>query len=108
MGDRVIKSVARMLKKRLRKTDFVGRYGGEEFAIILPDTDIETSIKVLDDVRQNFSQITQQNNDDQFYCTLSAGVTQLSSKDNMDSLLNTADEALYQAKNTGRNKVCSI
>ncbi len=108
VGDRVIKSVARMLKKRLRKTDFIGRYGGEEFAIILPDTDIETAIKVLDDVRQNFSQITQQNNDDQFYCTLSAGVTQLSSKDNMDSLLNTADEALYQAKNTGRNKVCSI
>ena len=108
VGDRVIKSVARMLKKRLRKTDFVGRYGGEEFAIILPGTDIETAIKVLDDVRENFSQITQQNNDDQFYCTLSAGVTQLSSKDNMDSLLNTADEALYHAKNTGRNKVCSI
>ena len=106
VGDRVIKSVARMLKKRLRKSDLIGRYGGEEFAIILPETDIKTANKLLDDVRQNFSQITQQSHDDQFYCTLSTGATQLQPNDGLDSLINTADEALYEAKNTGKNKVC--
>ncbi len=106
VGDRVIKSVARMLKKRLRKSDIIGRYGGEEFAIILPETDIKTANKLLDDVCQNFSQITQQSHNDQFYCTLSAGATQLRPSDGLDSLINTADEALYEAKNTGKNKVC--
>ena len=106
VGDRVIKSVARMLKKRLRKSDLIGRYGGEEFAIILPDTDINMAHKLLDDIRQNFSQITQQSHDAQFYCSLSAGATQLSPNDSPDSLINTADEALYEAKNSGRNKVC--
>jgi len=106
VGDRVIKSVARMLAKRLRKSDLIGRYGGEEFAIILPETDIETACKLLNDVRQNFSQIVQQNNEDQFSCTLSAGVTQLLPNGNPDSLINTADDALYNAKNAGRNQVC--
>jgi diguanylate cyclase (GGDEF)-like protein len=106
IGDRVIKSVARMLKKRLRKSDLIGRYGGEEFAIILPDTDINMAHKLLDDIRQNFSQITQQSHDAQFYCSLSAGATQLSPNDSPDSLIKTADEALYEAKNSGRNKVC--
>ena len=48
MGDRVIKSLALFLKQRLRKTDFIGRYGGEEFAIVMPDTDIEAAHKLLD------------------------------------------------------------
>ncbi len=106
VGDRVIKSIARMLKKRLRKSDLIGRYGGEEFAIILPETELNTAKKLLDDVRQNFSQITQQDHETQFYCTLSAGVTQLSKSDSLDSLVNTADEALYEAKHAGRNQVC--
>ncbi len=105
VGDRVIKSVARMLKKRLRKSDVIGRYGGEEFAIILPESNIEVATKLLDDVRQNFSQITQQNHEVQFFCTLSAGVTQLSPNDSLDSVINRADAALYEAKNAGRNKV---
>lgn len=106
VGDRVIKSVARMLTKRLRKSDLIGRYGGEEFAIILPDTDIETARKLLDDVRVSFSQIVQQNNEVQFSCTLSAGVTQFTENSSINSIISTADDALYEAKNSGRNKVC--
>lgn len=106
VGDRVIKSVARMLTKRLRKSDLIGRYGGEEFAIILPETDLQTANKLLDDVRQNFSQIVQQNNEVQFSCTLSAGVTQLQQNGTLDSLIKLADSALYEAKNSGRNRVC--
>lgn len=107
VGDRVIKNVARMLTKRLRKSDLIGRYGGEEFAIILPETDIKTAGKLLDDVRRNFSQIVQQNNEIQFSCTLSAGVAQLQPNGSLDSLINAADDALYEAKNFGKNKVCA-
>lgn len=106
-GDRVLKSMARMLKKRLRKSDLVGRYGGEEFAIILPQTDLKTAEALLNDVRQTFALITQQSPGSQFFCTLSAGVAQLRPDDTADRLISNADEALYQAKNSGRNTVCA-
>jgi diguanylate cyclase (GGDEF)-like protein len=105
-GDRVLKNVARMLKKRLRKSDLIGRYGGEEFAIILPETDVKTAEKILNDVRENFSRITQQNANDQFCCTLSAGITQLIPGDSIDRMISAADTALYEAKKGGRNRVC--
>lgn len=106
-GDRVLKSMARMLKKRLRKSDLVGRYGGEEFAIILPQTDLKTAEALLNDIRQTFALITQQSPGSQFFCTLSAGVAQLRPDDTADRLISNADEALYQAKNSGRNTVCA-
>lgn len=105
VGDRVIKSVARMLIKRLRKSDMVGRYGGEEFAIIFPDTDIKTAKKILDDVRESFSKIIQQSEAGQFSCTFSVGVTTLVTESDINSVINIADEALYDAKHHGRNNV---
>ena len=56
-GDRVIKSLSRLLKQRLREADMVGRYGGEEFAVILSNTDGATAVKVLDSIRKDFSQL---------------------------------------------------
>jgi diguanylate cyclase (GGDEF)-like protein len=106
VGDRVIKSISRMLTKRLRKSDLIGRYGGEEFSVILPETDTETARKLLDDVRNNFSQITQQYNDIQFSCTISVGITGMTPASSLDSMLNVADEALYEAKKSGKNAVC--
>jgi diguanylate cyclase (GGDEF)-like protein len=95
-----------MLTKRLRKSDLVGRYGGEEFAIILPETEIETAKKLLDKVCHDFSQLKLQYNDVQFNCTLSAGLTHRVSTSNEDDLIRIADEALYEAKTSGKNKVC--
>lgn len=107
VGDRVIKSVARILSRRLRKSDHVGRYGGEEFAVVLPETELAAASKVLDEVRENFSRIVQQTNGIQFTSTISIGVAQLLPSDSIDCLINAADEALYEAKNTGKNRVCT-
>ena len=57
MGDKVIKSLSLFLKQRLRRTDSIGRYGGEEFAVILPNTNAESAYQVMDEIRQRFSEI---------------------------------------------------
>ncbi len=105
MGDRVIKSLALFLKQRLRKTDFIGRYGGEEFAIVMPDTDQELAHKVLNQIRQRFAEIHYPAQPVDLSCSFSAGVVQMHG--DADSLLmaSQADEALYRAKNNGRNQV---
>ncbi len=105
MGDRVIKSLALFLKQRLRKTDFIGRYGGEEFAIVMPNTGLDAAHKVLDEIRQRFAEIHYPAQPQDLFCTFSAGVVELS--DDLDALTmaTAADEALYRAKAAGRNRV---
>ncbi|WP_397450101.1 diguanylate cyclase [Pseudomonas sp. NA-150] len=105
MGDRVIKSLALFLKQRLRKTDYIGRYGGEEFAVVMPDTELSSAYKVLDEIRQRFAEIHYPAQPVDLSCTFSAGVVELS--DDADSLMlaTLADDALYRAKDAGRNQV---
>ncbi|RMQ24538.1 Response regulator [Pseudomonas syringae pv. actinidiae] len=107
MGDRVIKSLALFLKQRLRKTDFIGRYGGEEFAIVMPDTDIHNAHKVLDEIRHRFAEIHYPAQPVDLFCTFSAGVVSLGADDDSLSLASQADIALYRAKHAGRNQVHS-
>ncbi|MDF7797141.1 response regulator [Pseudomonas syringae] len=108
MGDRVIKSLALFLKQRLRKTDFIGRYGGEEFAIVMPDTDIQSAHRVLDDIRHRFAEIHYPAQPADLFCTFSAGVVALGADDDSLSLASHADTALYCAKHAGRNRVHSV
>lgn len=105
MGDRVIKSLALFLKQRLRKTDHIGRYGGEEFAVVLPDTDAATAAKVLDEIRKRFAEIHYPAQPHDLSCTFSCGIAEL--RDGLDGnqLSKQADEALYVAKHGGRNRV---
>ncbi|MEB0041653.1 MULTISPECIES: PleD family two-component system response regulator [unclassified Pseudomonas] len=105
MGDRVIKSLALFLKQRLRKTDYIGRYGGEEFAVVMPDTDLHNAHRVLDEIRQRFAEIHYPAQPVDLCCTFSAGVVELC--DGADSLMlaTLADDALYRAKDAGRNQV---
>jgi len=105
MGDRVIKSLALFLKQRLRKSDHIGRYGGEEFAVILPDTDAATAARVLDDIRQRFSEIHYPAQPQDLRCTFSCGIAQLAGSIDAGGLSQQADTALYRAKHGGRNQV---
>lgn len=108
MGDKVIKSLALFLRQRLRRTDSIGRYGGEEFAVVLPNTDAESAQKVMNDIRQHFSEIAFPAPTGNLSCTFSAGIVQYSADMNdidATQLAGYADEALYAAKHAGRNCV---
>ena len=103
-GDRVIKSLALFLKQRLRKSDLIGRYGGEEFAVILPDTNAAAASKVLDSIRRRFAELRHPAQTQDLSCTFSCGVVELNDQDTA-TLSQQADEALYLAKRGGRNQV---
>jgi len=105
MGDRVIKSLSRLLQQRLRKTDIVGRYGGEEFAVILTDTDGDTAFNVMNEIRMGFEQIRQQGENGEFSVTFSCGLAVFPMFKTAAELGSAADKALYEAKRGGRNRV---
>lgn len=108
MGDRVIKSLALFLKQRLRKTDYIGRYGGEEFAVVMPDTDLKSAYSVLDEIRRRFAEIHYPAQPVDLFCTFSAGVVELGEGDDALMMASQADEALYLAKKAGRNQVHTL
>lgn len=104
-GDRVLKSLAQLLREQLRKSDQIGRYGGEEFGIIMPDTQAITACEIIEDLHKRFAQLTHQDDGREFTCSFSAGIACASAFDQEKNLIKAADEALYQAKEMGRNMV---
>jgi diguanylate cyclase (GGDEF)-like protein len=104
-GDRVLKSLARMLQQRLRTSDLVGRYGGEEFVVLMPETDGQLALTVIDSVRERFSQVSHRSGPDEFCVTFSGGVAVLQPFGDASALSESADIALYQAKHHGRNQL---
>jgi diguanylate cyclase (GGDEF)-like protein len=104
-GDRVIKSLSRLLQQRLRKTDIIGRYGGEEFAVILKDTDGPSALTALDNIRKAYEQIAQQSDSGEFSVTFSCGLAEFPEFCTATAISNAADKALYEAKGGGRNRV---
>jgi diguanylate cyclase (GGDEF)-like protein len=104
-GDRVLKSLARYLSQRLRKSDVIGRYGGEEFAVILPDTPLQAAIGLLNELRLGFAHIHHRGSGKDFTVKLSAGLASYPDYRNPTALIEAADQALYLAKRQGRNQV---
>jgi diguanylate cyclase (GGDEF)-like protein len=104
-GDKVIQSLAEVIKKTVRETDLVGRYGGEEFAIILTDTSIDAGFCVAERIRKAVEQECVEYEGQQITFTVSLGLAEYNQryKSNM-SWLEAADQALYQAKENGRNQ----
>jgi diguanylate cyclase len=109
MGDECLRMVGEILRASLRSPSDTGaRYGGEEFAMILPDTDYEDALAVVERVRARIHASPVEFDGVVLELTLSAGVTAHSVNESVtpDQLLMEADEALYHAKETGRNRVC--
>ncbi len=107
-GDKVIKAIAHLLRQRLRKTDAVGRYGGEEFVAVLPRCGRDEAVMLMEDVRQRFREISFSAGELTFNVTLSAGIAAYRPGiERAEQLLQEADAALYRAKSEGRNKLCT-
>ncbi len=106
VGDEVIKLLARTLRQRLRATDIVGRYGGEEFAVILPDTGSNNARMVIDALRESFHgrELPGQGGS-AFHASFSAGIASYPDFDTDYLIGEHADRALYAAKQAGRNRV---
>jgi len=111
VGDRYIVEVAKVFKETYRECDIVSRYGGDEFTILLPDTDIETAMNICELVRQNVEKLNFLDSIDgpDLHPSISLGVSNYPSTCKTLALLTEqADKALYEAKNSGRNRVVSF
>jgi len=108
VGDAVIGEIANRIRKNVRSVDIACRYGGEEFVIIMPDTDISYAQYVAERIRREVERhpVIAQNGAVQVYTTMSLGLATLEPDDDSpQKLMKRADQALYAAKNAGRNKV---
>ncbi len=105
-GDLVIRAVADNIKTTVRKTDLVARWGGEEFLVVLTNSDIEAAFKTAEKLRQRIASVSVSYNNHNIKTTVSIGISQFkgSIKD-LETVVKAADEKLYKAKETGRNRV---
>ncbi|MHA7878472.1 MAG: GGDEF domain-containing response regulator [Saccharospirillum sp.] len=106
VGDSVIRSLALYLRQRFRISDHIGRYGGEEFAIILPNTRLDIAETLLREVATGFARIHHETGRQPINVTFSVGLAQWQPGQQSADISQAADRALYQAKDHGRNRVC--
>lgn len=104
-GDQVIITLARLLKSRLRLSDIIGRYGGEEFVVLLKGINAEKAATLIDSLREDFALVDFHAGEVPFRCTFSAGISSFPAQPSTESLRLSADQALYRAKHHGRNQV---
>ncbi|MCX7771191.1 MAG: diguanylate cyclase [Proteobacteria bacterium] len=103
MGDAVLKKVSMILRNSIRKVDYVGRFGGEEFIIISPETSLQNALLLAERIRKIFNSFIMEGLNTPV--TLSFGISSYTPGKDLDTLINEADTALYEAKNSGRNQV---
>lgn len=105
-GDIILRKVAALFRERTRVHDVAARYGGEEFIMMLPWTDIEDARAIAERIRRRVEGVSLKNRRRICKVTISLGVAMLEEEKTKEELIKKADEALYAAKNSGRNKVC--
>lgn len=105
-GDEVLKWVSAKMHKALRASDILCRYGGEEFLIMAPETDIEKSTFLAERIRLLIEEEPVNSKEAQIHVTVSLGVAQYQPNETHEHMIFRADKALYQAKHNGRNRVC--
>jgi diguanylate cyclase (GGDEF)-like protein len=107
VGDEVLRKVAKALDENLRNIDCIGRYGGEEFMMVLPQTTLDGALIKAERVRQQIEKISFPNVGEEFFVTLSMGVAEHKLDEDVENTVQRADMALYKAKNNGRNQTVS-
>lgn len=107
VGDQVLIDLARLLQQETYSGELIGRYGGEEFVVLCPDTDLAQAVRRAERLRSTISRSKIGGIEDRTI-TSSFGVTQAEPGDSVESVLRRADRALYTAKETGRNRTCSL
>ncbi|MDQ6630120.1 MAG: GGDEF domain-containing protein [Pseudomonadota bacterium] len=105
-GDEALKSLAGIVSKTLRPTDRVARYGGEEFVVLLPETPASEGEQILTRLQRSLTGGLFMHKDKQVFVTFSAGVTGYRLEERIEDSLERADQALYEAKRTGKNRTC--
>jgi diguanylate cyclase len=105
-GDHTLRSLASAIRTRLRPVDHVARYGGEEFVVLLPGTPVQAAQQALVRLQRSLSEALFMHEGEDVFVTFSAGVTLWRDGESLEATLSRADEALYEAKRTGRNRTC--
>lgn len=103
-GDKVLKVIARLLSDNIRETDFIARFGGEEFVILMPETDITAAEPVAEKLRATIEDSEFHFRGKRVVITASCGIAEIKHNETEEQLFQRADDALYKAKETGRNR----
>lgn len=104
-GDKTLQVIAQALRKSIRVTDFIARFGGEEFVLIMPNSQLQSVIAPLEKLRKTIKAIPFKFKGETITITISIGATQLKAGDTMQQAFDRADDALYEAKNAGRDQL---
>ncbi len=105
-GDEVLETIASILKNSVRTEDIVGRYGGEEFSIIMINAGSKAAAQAAERYRETIARHVFQSRRGEFSVTVSFGVSDSQGKNSVNHLIASADEALYRAKGSGKNRIC--
>lgn len=107
-GDKVLREIASFLSKSVRESDFIARFGGEEFVILLPETGLVDATRAMNKIRSGVSKLEIKDHGQIVPVTMSFGISEFDQGDTAKSVFERADKALYRAKEKGRNLVCCL
>ena len=108
VGDQALIHLANVCRETLRPQDTVARYGGEEFIILLPETPLPDANNALTRLQRELTRQFFMHENEKVLITFSAGVTQMTEEDSQASVIKRADEAMYEAKKSGKNRVVQV